>query len=83
MCRVSKRQPSPKELSKGLGQPLLFFTLLQHFGRASVRHFLCSVKETIGPLTFLRIWHDNSGEGNDAGWFLDKVVVEDLQTNQR
>ena len=30
----------------------------------------------LGPLKRVRIGHDNSGIG--AGWFLDKVIVDDL-----
>ncbi len=59
------------------------FVSVQHFTRGNVRHFLLSMRESLGPLTFLRIWHDNSGEGVHGGWFLDKVIIEDLQTNMR
>ena len=37
----------------------------------------------MGPVNFLRVWHNNGGEGVWAGWFLDKVAVEDLQTKTR
>lgn len=37
----------------------------------------------VGTPTFMRIWHDNSGEGADANWFLDKIVVENLTTKER
>jgi hypothetical protein len=26
------------------------------------------------------IWHDNSGKGSSASWFLTYVIVRDLQT---
>ncbi|CAD5124264.1 DgyrCDS12559 [Dimorphilus gyrociliatus] len=51
--------------------------------RDSVRHYIMSADHSLGALTFLRIWHDNSGEGDNASWFLDKVVVEDIQTKTR
>lgn len=51
--------------------------------RDSVRHYIMSTDHSLGALTFLRIWHDNSGEGDNASWFLDKVVVEDIQTKTR
>lgn len=35
---------------------------------------------SLGQLNFLRIWHDNSGIGSNASWFLKYVVVRDLQT---
>ncbi len=28
----------------------------------------------------MRIWHDNSGKGNRASWFLKYILVRDLQT---
>ncbi|XP_037076846.1 polycystic kidney disease 2-like 2 protein [Pollicipes pollicipes] len=34
----------------------------------------------LGHLDYIRIWHDNSGGGRHAGWYLDKVVIKDLQT---
>jgi len=51
--------------------------------RGSVRHYVMSTKTHMGHMAFLRIWHDNSGKGENASWFLDKVEVEDLQTSYR
>jgi len=31
----------------------------------------------------MRIWHDNSGKGKFGGWYLNFVVVRDVQTKQR
>jgi polycystin 1L2 len=31
----------------------------------------------------LRLWHDNSGQGDNASWFLKLAVVKDLQTNEK
>jgi polycystin 1L2 len=28
----------------------------------------------------MRLWHDNSGQGSSASWFLKYVLVRDLQT---
>ena len=36
-----------------------------------------------GPLTFLRIWHDNSAPGKRKGWYLDQIHITDLQTADR
>ena len=33
----------------------------------------------LGELETLRIWHDNSGKGSNASWYLDRVDVMDLQ----
>lgn len=32
---------------------------------------------------YLRIWHDNSGKGHVASWYLNHVVVRDLQTDKK
>ncbi len=37
---------------------------------------------SLGQLSYLRIWHDNSGLDSDASWFLKYVLVRDLQTMQ-
>ncbi|KAI0228520.1 Polycystic kidney disease protein 1-like 2, partial [Lamellibrachia satsuma] len=55
----------------------------KHFTRGSVRHFLMTTSHSLKMLSLLRIWHDNSGDGVHAGWFLDKIVIEDLQTSER
>jgi polycystin 1L2 len=34
-------------------------------------------------LNYLRIWHDNSGKGSNASWFLKFVIVHDLQTREK
>ena len=60
-----------------------FDIFLQEFKRGTVRHFVMSVDGTLGNLNFLRIWHDNSGEGIQASWFLDKVIVEDIVARKR
>lgn len=42
-----------------------------------------STEEALGPLTYLRIWHDNSGSGNSKSWYLNTVDIVDLQTNEK
>ncbi len=37
----------------------------------------------MGYLNSLRIWHDNSGEGDYASWYLKFIIVQDLQTRQK
>ena len=34
-------------------------------------------------MTFLKIWHDNSGKGDKASWFLNQIIVHDLQTKEK
>ncbi|XP_064595268.1 polycystin-1-like protein 2 [Liolophura sinensis] len=53
------------------------------FPKQSVRHYLMTVESCLGDLQYLRIWHDNSGKGPLASWFLHKVVVEDLQEDKK
>jgi len=31
----------------------------------------------------MRIWHDNCGKGKFGGWYLNFVVVRDVQTKER
>ena len=34
----------------------------------------------LGNLQYLKIWHDNSGKGSSASWYLTYIQVKDLQT---
>ena len=36
----------------------------------------------MGNLSFIRIWHDNSGIGNYASWYLGVIVIRDMQTKE-
>jgi polycystin 1L2 len=31
----------------------------------------------------MKIWHDNSGKGDKASWFLKYIIVKDLQTREK
>ena len=31
----------------------------------------------------MKIWHDNSGSGDDASWYLKYIIVYDLQTKEK
>ena len=37
----------------------------------------------LGTLNYLHIWHDNSGKGPFASWYLRSVVVRDVQTDEK
>ena len=37
----------------------------------------------LGALNYLRVWHDNSGKGDKASWFLKYIIVHDLQTREK
>ena len=34
-------------------------------------------------MTYLRVWHDNSGRDDRGSWFLKFVIVHDLQTREK
>ncbi|XP_076075372.1 polycystin-1-like protein 2 isoform X3 [Mytilus galloprovincialis] len=53
------------------------------FGVGSIRKFVMSATSKINDPSALRIWHDNSGQGNAASWYLNKITIEDLQTDER
>ncbi|CAC5388020.1 PKD1L2 [Mytilus coruscus] len=53
------------------------------FGVGSIRKFVMSVPKQIHDPTVLKIWHDNSGQGNSASWYLNKIMLEDVQTSER
>lgn len=53
------------------------------FRRGGIDSFIMSNKKPLGDLTYLRIWHDNSGKGQFGSWFLKFVIVHDLQTRQK
>jgi hypothetical protein len=42
-----------------------------------------STEEPLGSLTYLRIWHDNSGHGSSKSWYLNVVHVVDLQSSDK
>ncbi len=37
----------------------------------------------MGNLECLKIWHDNSGKGDMASWFLSHIIVKDLHTKEK
>jgi hypothetical protein len=37
----------------------------------------------LGTLNYIRIWHDNTGQGNSASWFLKYIIIRDLQTMEK
>lgn len=53
------------------------------FKRGGVDSFLMTVSSPLGKLNYLRVWHDNSGEGNMASWYLKLIIVHDLQTREK
>ena len=45
--------------------------------------FLMTTHNSVGLLTHLRIWHDNSGKRDMASWYLSKIIITDLQSKYR
>lgn len=37
----------------------------------------------LGYLNYARVWHDNSGKGNFAGWYFNYMIVRDVQTDEK
>ncbi|CAF4146964.1 unnamed protein product, partial [Adineta steineri] len=50
------------------------------FQRGGINSFIIAVPKSLGLLNYIRIWHDNTGEGSSASWFLKYIIVRDLQT---
>ncbi|XP_078664140.1 polycystin-1-like protein 2 [Branchiostoma floridae x Branchiostoma belcheri] len=63
---------SPVKMLNPKGEALL---------RGSTLHFVMPVRESLGEVLLLRIWHDNSGEGDTASWFLGSFVVRHMETD--
>lgn len=57
--------------------------MLQVLSRGSVTSFIMDVSESLGDISYLRIWHDNSGQAENADWFFKMMVVKDMQTGKR
>ncbi|CAF3366379.1 unnamed protein product [Rotaria sp. Silwood1] len=51
--------------------------------RGSIDSFIMAVPKSLGRLNYMRIWHDNSGLGSEASWFLKYIIVRDLQTMEK
>ena len=50
------------------------------FSRGSVNNFTLTLPSSLGKLTDIRIWHDNSG--SNPAWYLQHVVITDQQTDE-
>ena len=49
------------------------------FARGSVNTFMLSLKESLGDLSHIKVWHDNSGD--NPQWFINKIVIRDPKTD--
>lgn len=50
------------------------------FSRASVNNFTIFVKKSLGDLTGVYVWHDNSGRR--PSWYLQQILITDVQTKK-
>lgn len=46
-------------------------------------NYFISHKRPLGPLIYIRLWHDNSGPDDQASWYCNYFGVIDLQTNEK
>ncbi|XP_054724298.1 location of vulva defective 1-like [Uloborus diversus] len=53
------------------------------FKRGAMNTFVMAVPRCLGQLNYLRIWHDNSGPGKHASWYLNYIVVKDIHTRYK
>ena len=44
---------------------------------------MMSTECPLGELSYIKIWHDNSGKDSQASWYLDHISITDLQTKNR
>ncbi|KAI5608598.1 polycystic kidney disease protein 1-like 2, partial [Silurus asotus] len=51
------------------------------FERGGTDMFLLTTPFSLGELQSIRLWHDNSGK--HPAWYVNKAVVQDLETGQR
>ncbi|XP_072040128.1 uncharacterized protein [Amphiura filiformis] len=54
-----------------------------HHDDGSLNHYVLKLPRSIGELESLLIWHDNTGEAAFASWYLDWVLISDLQTGEK
>nr|XP_045593938.1 polycystic kidney disease protein 1-like 2 [Procambarus clarkii] len=51
--------------------------------KGDVDIFVMTVPRPLGALQLLRVWHDNSGKGVNASWFLNCIIITDVQTETK
>ena len=56
------------------------FSRRKYFSRGNVNNFTLTVPSSLGKLTDIRIWHDNTG--SNPAWFLQQVVITDQHTDE-
>ena len=51
--------------------------------RGGIDAFIMTMPKSLGLLNYIHIWHDNTGSGASASWFLKYIIVRDLQTMEK
>lgn len=50
--------------------------------RSNVALILNSLR-SLGDLHCIRVWHDNSGQGEFCSWYLNEIVILDIHTGRK
>ncbi|KAL8606997.1 hypothetical protein ACOMHN_041386 [Nucella lapillus] len=53
------------------------------FRRGETNGFLVATPRPLGYLNYARVWHDNSGKSNMGGWYMNYMIVRDVQTDDK
>jgi len=53
------------------------------FAVSVTKRLMVVVVRPLGPLNYMRVWHDNSGKGKYMSWYLNWIIIRDLQTGRR
>ena len=51
--------------------------------KGTVDSYVLKTSRPLGPLNYLRVWHDTSGREQYGSWFLSAIIVVDVQTGER
>ncbi|OWF39370.1 Polycystic kidney disease protein 1-like 2 [Mizuhopecten yessoensis] len=55
----------------------------QGFEHGCTKRFFMGTTEFLGDLSYIRVWHDNSGTDGNHSWYLNKITIDDPQLNKR
>jgi hypothetical protein len=53
------------------------------FRRGGIDSFIIPFEKKLENINYIRVLHDNSGKGASGSWFLDFVIINDLQTAEK
>ena len=61
----------------------ILLIILKHVYSSLITLTIYILYRPLGALNYLHIWHDNSGKGTMASWYLRSVVIRDVQTDEK